>query len=42
MRVAVCLILVSVLLSISFADEHITIVHAGALLAVPGEAPKAR
>jgi imidazolonepropionase-like amidohydrolase len=30
------------LLNISFADERITIVHAGTLLAVPGEAPKTR
>ncbi|MFQ5981979.1 MAG: amidohydrolase family protein, partial [Woeseiaceae bacterium] len=29
-------------MNVSFADEHITIVHAGTLLAVPGEAPKAR
>ena len=42
MRFAACLILVPVLLNISFADERITIVHAGALLAVPGEVPKTR
>ena len=42
MRFAVCLILMPALLNISFADERITIVHAGTLLAVPGEAPKTR
>ncbi len=42
MRFAACLILVPALLNISFADERITIVHAGALLAVPGEVPKTR
>ena len=42
MRFAAGLILMSVLLNISFADERITIVYAGALLAVPGEAPKTR
>jgi len=42
MRFAACLILMPVLLNISFADERITIVHAGTLLAVPGEAPKTR
>ena len=42
MRFAACLILMPALLNISFADEGITIVHAGTLLAVPGEAPKTR
>ncbi len=42
MRFAVCLILMPALLNISFADERITIVHAGTLLAVPGDAPKTR
>ena len=42
MGFAVCLILMPALLNISFADERITIVHAGTLLAVPGEAPKTR
>ncbi len=42
MRSAVCLMLASILLNNSFADERITIVYAGTLLAVPGEAPKAR
>ena len=42
MRFAACLILMPALLNISFADERITIVHAGTLLAVPGEAPKTR
>jgi imidazolonepropionase-like amidohydrolase len=42
MRFAVCLILMPALLNISFAAERITIVHAGTLLAVPGEAPKTR
>ena len=42
MRSVVCLILMPVLLNISFADERTTIIHAGALLAVPGEAPKTR
>jgi imidazolonepropionase-like amidohydrolase len=42
MRFAACLILMPALLNISFADERITIVHVGTLLAVPGEAPKTR
>ncbi len=42
MRFAACLILMPILLNISFADERITIIHAGTLLAVPGEAPKTR
>ncbi|MEE8344142.1 MAG: amidohydrolase family protein [Woeseiaceae bacterium] len=42
MRFVACLILMPALLNISFADERITIVHAGTLLAVPGEAPKTR
>ncbi len=42
MRSAVCLMLASILLNNTFADERITIVYAGTLLAVPGEAPKAR
>ena len=39
MRFVICLMLVAVFASVSSADEHITIVHAGSLLAVPGEAP---
>jgi len=42
MRFAACLILMPTLLNISLADERTTIVHAGTLLAVPGEAPKTR
>jgi imidazolonepropionase-like amidohydrolase len=42
MRPVVCLMLMPVLFNISFADERTTIIHAGALLAVPGEAPKTR
>jgi imidazolonepropionase-like amidohydrolase len=40
MRNITCLILTSLLTVAAIADEHTTIIHAGTLLAVPGEAPK--
>jgi imidazolonepropionase-like amidohydrolase len=40
MRVVICVLLGFLLADSSFADEHITLVHAGTLLAVPGEEPK--
>ena len=40
MRIATCLILASLLAIPAIADEHTTIIHAGTLLAVPGEAAK--
>jgi imidazolonepropionase-like amidohydrolase len=38
MRIVTCLILASLLAIPAIADEHTTIIHAGTLLAVPGEA----
>lgn len=39
MRFSVVLILAMLACEVSFAGEHTTVVHAGVLLAVPGEAP---
>jgi imidazolonepropionase-like amidohydrolase len=39
MRIVTCLILATLLTITAIADEHTTIVHAGTLLAVPGEPP---
>lgn len=39
MRIIACLILASFLAETATADEHTTIIHAGTMLAVPGEAP---
>lgn len=39
MRKFSCLVLASLFASQAIADEHTTIIHAGTLLAVPGEAP---
>jgi imidazolonepropionase-like amidohydrolase len=39
MRIITCLLLTSIFATTVNADEHTTIIHAGTLLAVPGEAP---
>ena len=40
MRQIICLLVASVSFSGVFANEHTTIIHAGTLLAVPGDAPR--
>ncbi len=40
MRLFVCMMLASLFAIDSIADEHTTIIHAGTLLAVPGDAPQ--
>ncbi len=40
MRLFVCMMLASLFAVDSIADEHTTIIHAGTLLAVPGDAPQ--
>jgi imidazolonepropionase-like amidohydrolase len=40
MRIIVCLMLASLFAVTAIADEHTTIIHAGTLLAVPGETPQ--
>ena len=42
MRIATCVILTLIIGGHSFADEHTTVIHAGTLLAVPGDAPKSK
>jgi imidazolonepropionase-like amidohydrolase len=42
MRIATCVILTLIFGGHSFADEHTTVIHAGMLLAVPGDALKSR
>ena len=39
MRILTCLTLASLLAVTAIGDEHTTIIHAGTLLAVPGEVP---
>ena len=40
MRLLICVMLASLFAIDSIADEHTTIIHAGTLLAVPGDAPQ--
>ena len=40
MRQIICLLVASVSFSCVFANEHTTVIHAGTLLAVPGDAPR--
>ena len=40
MRLFMCMLLASLFAIDSIADEHTTIIHAGTLLAVPGDAPQ--
>jgi imidazolonepropionase-like amidohydrolase len=40
MRIITCLMLASLFAVTAIADEHTTIIHAGTLLAVPGETPQ--